>query len=81
MSRSEKKEFRQVKSVGFVQAIGIVFEPFIGQGMTSISGLEKDQVSVTLLHYTGTAQSFYFRKCLAIFEGNLLWLRCFSAGN
>ncbi len=38
--------------------IDSAFEPFTGQGMISISGLEEDQVPVTWLRDTGTAQSF-----------------------
>ncbi len=84
----KKNKFRQQKSVGFVRTVGTesyeidsVFEPFIGQGMILISGLEEDQVPVTWLRDTGTAQSFILEGALPFFKGNVLWLRCFSAGN
>ncbi len=67
----KKKRFRQAKSVGFVRTIGTesyeidsVFEPFTGQGMISISGLEEDQVPITWLRDTGTAQSFILESAL-----------------
>ncbi len=67
----KKNRFRQAKSVGFVRTIGTesyeidsVFEPFTGQGMISISGLEEDQVPITWLRDTGTAQSFILESAL-----------------
>ncbi len=44
--------------------IDSVFEPFTGQGMISISGLEEDQVPITWLRDTGTAQSFILESAL-----------------
>ncbi len=44
--------------------IDSTFEPFTGQGMISINGLEEDQVPVTWLRDTGTAQSFILESAL-----------------
>ncbi len=67
----KKNKFRPAKSVCLVRTIGIesyeidsAFEPFTGQGMILISGLEEDQVPVTWLLDTGTAQSFILESAL-----------------
>ncbi|KAL0153020.1 hypothetical protein M9458_051619 [Cirrhinus mrigala] len=68
----KKNKLKQTKSVGFVRTVSQtsqpkiddVFEPFVGQGMISLTGLAKDQVPVTLLRDTGTAQSFILQSAL-----------------
>lgn len=68
----KKNKLKQTKSVGFVRTVSQisqpkiddVFEPFVGQGMISLTGLAKDQVPVTLLPDTETAQSFILQSAL-----------------
>lgn len=74
LSLTEK--WKSDKSVGFVKKIGsqlilnidAAYDPFVCQRMISLSGSERDLVSVTMLRDTGANQSFVLASMLPFSE-------------
>lgn len=75
-SLKKKNKGKSTKSVGFVHKIGgqlnpdidAAYDPFVCEGVISLSGSEEDLVPVTMLRDTGANQSFVLARALPFSE-------------
>ncbi len=75
-SLKKRGKTKFTKSVGFIQkldaqagsSIDAAYDPFVCQGMISLSGLDQDMVSIAMLRDTGSNQSFVLASFLPFSE-------------